>query len=152
MKRLIAALAGMLGLIAADVGAQVYIWKERGSNVVQMSGVAPYAYFDQNGPRVQLYIGDRLVDDTKARDRNPTVFREVQKPAQEAPKNRVIYVLTPEPEDRPGGSEMTIGEAVVRNRGAWAAEVRKEAERQRMRDEMREAARDAIRSCRDGIC
>lgn len=151
MKRLVAVLAALCGLVAADVGAQVYIWRERGSSTIQMSGVAPNAYFDPNGPRVQLFIRDRLVDDTKARERNPTVFREVERPAEQQPKNRVIYVLTPEAEPTPT-SEMTVGEGLVKNRAAWARAVQKDNDRQRMRDEMREAARDAIRSCRDGVC
>lgn len=142
-------------LLVSGASAQVYVWRDRGSNTIQMSSVAPNAYFDPNGPRVQLFIRDRLIDDTKARERNPTVFREVERPATQHPKNRVIYVLTQEPE-MALAREKTIGDGLIENRGAWARELKNEADRQQFRDDVREAAkeaaRSAIRECRNGFC
>lgn len=75
MRRLITVLAALLGLVSADVGAQVYIWRDPGSKTVHLDSSAPSWYTQGDGPRTQLFIDGALTDDTRWKERNVIRFR-----------------------------------------------------------------------------
>lgn len=75
MKRLVAVLAALFGLVAVDSGAQVYIWRDPGSKTVHLDSSAPSWYSYGDGPRTQLFIDGALIDDTRWKERNVIRFR-----------------------------------------------------------------------------
>jgi hypothetical protein len=55
----------LLLLVSTTVGARMYQWQDPNSKSVQFSGVPPAWYRSPgNGPRVRVYEGGQLVDDT----------------------------------------------------------------------------------------
>jgi hypothetical protein len=68
MSRLPSLLFVLLLLMATSAGARMYQWKDPESNSVQFSGVPPAWYRSpEGGPRVRVFDGGKLVDDTYIR-------------------------------------------------------------------------------------
>jgi hypothetical protein len=68
MTRLQSLLLVLLLLTATSAGARMYQWHDPDSRSVQFSGVPPAWYRSpEGGPRVRVYEGGRLVDDTYIR-------------------------------------------------------------------------------------
>lgn len=68
MNRLPSLLFVLLLLSATSAGARMYQWQDPDSRSVQFSGVPPAWYRSpEGGPRVRVYDGGELVDDTHIR-------------------------------------------------------------------------------------
>jgi hypothetical protein len=80
----------LLVLVSTAAGARMYQWQDPASKSVQFSGVPPAWYRSpEGGPRVRVYDGGKLVDDTyiqlseeAAREMRELAFRTLQEERQ----------------------------------------------------------------------
>lgn len=80
----------LLLLVSTAAGARMYQWQDPASKSVQFSGVPPVWYRSpEGGPRVRVYDGGKLVDDTyiqlseeDSREMRELAFRTLQEERQ----------------------------------------------------------------------
>ncbi len=148
-------------LVSSSAASQVYIWRDPNTGTVQMDGSAPSWYRSGQGPRVQLWQGFNIVDDTAWKDRQPVVYVTrtvvVEAPPVEVPRQLSDQEKKLAEADRlmnmKGGG---IGAALVAQelrasargeKSAWRRAIERDQEASDMKDAIKKGVKEGIRDC-----